>query len=150
MKWSEHDWSIYSRGIAKMLQKSVRKVLGSTYTICKTWLYCESGHVYNKSMTWSEHDWLIYSTGIAKMLQKNVKKVLGLSCTFYKTWLYCLFRHFHKNVRRDPSMINRVTEVANLKSCKKCFKSINDGLLHFFVVGHVHGDYHAKFHANQT
>ncbi len=45
---SEHDWSIYRRGIAEMLQKSVQKVLGSRCTFYKTWLYCRFGYVYKK------------------------------------------------------------------------------------------------------
>ncbi len=35
--WSEHNWLIYRRGIAKMSNQSVRKVLRSIHTSCKTW-----------------------------------------------------------------------------------------------------------------
>ncbi len=48
MMWSERDWSIYSKGIVKMLQKSVRKVLRSISTISKTWPNWQCGHVYKK------------------------------------------------------------------------------------------------------
>ena len=83
MTWSEHDWSIYSKGIAKMLQKSVQKVLGSIHTFFKTWSNCQSSHVYKK-LRCNEHDWSIFRKGIAKMLQKVCEKCSNQLVLFSK------------------------------------------------------------------
>jgi hypothetical protein len=53
------------------------------------------------------------------MLQKSVQKVLWSIRTIFNTWPNRQFGHVYKKVRRNQSMIDRFTGVANLKSYKK-------------------------------
>ncbi len=79
MTWSEHDWSIYSKGIMKMLQKSVRKVLESISTFSKLdWI---ANSVMFTKKYHAIRAWLMDLQGLQILkVAKRGQKALGSSC----------------------------------------------------------------------